>query len=142
MAMTDFAENKVVDALWRNQALGAPATRYFALFTAAPGETGGGTETTYGSYARVGVAASLTNFLSTQGNTSASTGTTGQTSNAAAIAFASPTSGPATLTHLGVFDASTAGNCWDYEALTNSRTVNNGDAAPTFAISAFTWTIT
>lgn len=137
---TDYHENKLIDARWRAQSYGAPATNYFALYTAAPGETGGGTETTYTGYARVGVTASLTNFLSTQGNTSASSGTGGQTSNASAISFAAVGSGPHTLTHFGVFDASSGGNLWDYEALTNSRTVNNGDSGPSFATGAFTAT--
>ena len=43
--LTDFAENKVTDALWRGQALGAPATWYVGLFSAAPSDTGGGTVT-------------------------------------------------------------------------------------------------
>ncbi len=140
--LTDFAENKLVDALFRAQTLGAPATQYWALFTAAPGETGGGTETTYGSYARVAVTASLANWAGTQssGSTTASSGTGGQTSNNAAITFPSPTSGPATLTHFAMMDASTAGNMWMYATLTASRTVNNGDAAPSFAIAALTAT--
>jgi hypothetical protein len=35
---TDYAQNKIKDALWRGQALGAPATYYFALITASRGE--------------------------------------------------------------------------------------------------------
>lgn len=35
--LTDFARNKINDALWRGQALGAPATRYYALFVANKG---------------------------------------------------------------------------------------------------------
>lgn len=36
--ITDFAQNKIIDALRRGQALGAPATRYFGLITASKGE--------------------------------------------------------------------------------------------------------
>lgn len=36
--LTDYAQNKVKDALWRGQALGAAATLYFALITASKGE--------------------------------------------------------------------------------------------------------
>jgi hypothetical protein len=35
--LTDYAQNKVTDALWRGQALGAPATLYFGLICASKG---------------------------------------------------------------------------------------------------------
>jgi hypothetical protein len=142
-SVTNFAENKIVDALLRGQALGAPATWYYALFTSDPTEAGGGTEVTGAGYARVAVAASLANFAGTQGagTTTASSGTGGATSNNGSIAFGAPTanwSGP--ITHVGVMDASTAGNCWIYSVLETAKTVNNGDAAPSFP--AGDWTLT
>ena len=120
-AFSDLAENALIDHVFRGQASGVPGTLYVALYTAAPGETGGGTETTYGSYARVGVVGSLANWAGTQsaGSTSASSGTGGLTSNNAAITFAAPTSGPATLTHFTMMSASSSGNMWIYGALTN-----------------------
>lgn len=138
MALSDYLENNLIDFLYRAQTFTPSSSRYHSLYTAAPGDTGGGTETSYTGYARVAVVCGLTTYLSTQGNTSASTGTTGQTSNAAAITFGAPTSGPATLTHTGTHSASTAGNLYTYGALTASRTINNGDAAPSFAIGAYT----
>lgn len=38
MALTDYAQNKIVDAVYRGQTLGAPATRYYGLFTSSKGE--------------------------------------------------------------------------------------------------------
>lgn len=35
--LTDFAQNKITDALWRGQALAAPATYYFGLICASKG---------------------------------------------------------------------------------------------------------
>ena len=35
-ALTDYAENKVVDALIRAQAIGTPATWHVALYTTCP----------------------------------------------------------------------------------------------------------
>lgn len=142
-ALSDFAENKVVDALFRGQALSAPATLYYALMTAAAGETGGGTEASYTGYARVGVAASLANFAGTQsaGSTSASSGTGGVTSNNIAITFGAPTSGPQTVTNFTLMDASSGGNMWLYGALSASRTLNNGDTAPSFAVAALQITV-
>lgn len=36
--ITDYAQNKITDALYRAQALGAPVTLYFGLITASKGE--------------------------------------------------------------------------------------------------------
>lgn len=82
----------------------------------------------------------MTNWAGTQSATSTttSTGTGGQTSNNAAITFPAPTASWGTITHMGIYDASTAGNLLYWAALATSKTVNNGDAAPSFAISALT----
>ena len=61
-ALTDFAENKTVDALLRAQAIGTPATHYVGLFTTCPTDSTAGTEVTGGSYARVAVTAALANW--------------------------------------------------------------------------------
>lgn len=142
-ALTNYAENKIIDALLRAQALGAPATWYVALFTADPTETGGGTEVSGGSYARVAVAASLANFAGTQaaGSTVASSGTGGTTSNNGAVTFPAPTANWGSITYFALMDASTGGNAWVYGALTVAKTVNNGDAAPSFAAAALTFQI-
>ena len=98
-ALTDFVENKLLDWLFRAQAVGingasaaagtGPATLYVALFTSAPTDAGGGTEVSGGSYARAAVTSSLANWAGTQAAASsvASTGTSGTTSNNNAIAF-------------------------------------------------------
>jgi hypothetical protein len=141
-ALTNYAENKIVDAVFRGQTLGAPATFYVALYTAACNDAGGGTEVTGGSYARVAVTSSLANWAGTQsaGSTTASSGTGGQTSNNAAITFPAPTANWGTVTHFALLDASTAGNMWVCQSLTASKTINSGDSAPSFAIGALTVT--
>jgi len=141
-ALTDYAENKIVDAVFRGQSLGAPATYYVALFTSACSDSAAGTEVTGGSYARVAVTSSLANWAGTQsaGSTTASSGTGGQTSNNAALPFPSPSAPWGTVTHFGIFDASTAGNMWICQSLTAPKTVNNGDAAPSFSAGALTVT--
>jgi hypothetical protein len=115
-----------------------------ALFTAAPSDSGGGTEVSGGSYARVNLAPSTANWASTGGattTTNPSAGTSGTTSNNSAITFAAPTANWGVITSVGVFDASTSGNLLFYTNLTTSKTVNNGDAAPSFATSQLTFTI-
>lgn len=91
-------------------------------------------------YARVGVVASLANFAGTQAaaSTTVSTGTNGTTSNNGTITFGSPTSTWGNVWAIAVFDASTAGNLLEWGGLSASKTINNGDAAPSIAISAFT----
>jgi hypothetical protein len=142
-ALTDFAENKVVDALLRGQALGAPVTGYAALYTTCPTDSTAGTEVSGGSYARVAITSSLANWAGTQsaGSTTASSGTGGTTSNNGTITFPAPTANWGVVTCWGILDASTAGNLWVYSALSVSKTVNNGDAAPSFAAGAATFQI-
>ena len=43
-ALSDYAENKTVDAILRGQTLGAPVTHYAALYTACPTDSTAGTE--------------------------------------------------------------------------------------------------
>lgn len=142
-ALTDYAENKIVDALIRGQTLGAPATWYVALYTTCPTDSTAGTEVTGGSYARVAVTAGLTQWAGTQsaGSTTASSGTGGTTSNNSSIPFPAPTANWGTINCWGLVDASTAGNIWVYSSLTAAKTVNNGDAAPSFAAGAATFQI-
>lgn len=142
--LTNFAENRVVDALLRGQALGTPATWHVGLLTAAAdAEVGTVTEVSGGAYARVAVTASLANFSGTQGagTTVASNGTGGVSSNNNAITFAAPTANWGTVTHVALYDASTGGNAWVIVPLTTPKTVNNGDAAPSFLAASFALTV-
>ena len=152
-AFNDFTENKLIDFIFRAQALGitgasaaagtGPTALFVALFTAAPTDTGGGTEVTGGSYARVSVTSSLTAWAGTQAaaSTTASTGTSGTTSNNATITYPAPTANWGVVTSYAVFDAASAGNMLIYGTLTTSKTVNNGDPAPSFAAAALTFQI-
>lgn len=141
-ALTDFAENKIVDATLRAQAIGTPVTWYVALYTACPTDSTAGTEVTGGSYARVAVTAGLAAWAGTQsaGSTTASSGTGGTTSNNAAINFPTPTASWGTVVCWGITDASTAGNIWIYSALTVNKTINTGDTV-SFAAGAATFQI-
>jgi hypothetical protein len=128
-AMSDYLENKIIDWLFRGQTYTPPATLHVGLLTAAPGETGGGTEVAGNAYARVAVASSLANWAGTQAaaSTTASSGTNGTTSNNGAIAFPTPTASWGTVGHFGVYDAATGGNLMFYGALNNAKTINVGD---------------
>jgi hypothetical protein len=142
-ALSDYAENKIIDWLLRGQTFTPPATVYVGLLTAAPSDTGGGTEVTGGAYARVAVTSSLANWAGTQAaaSTVASTGTSGTTSNNATITFPAPTANWGVATHVGIYDASTAGNLLIWGALSASKTINNGDSAPVFQAAALSFQI-
>ncbi len=139
-AMSDYLENKLIDHVFRNRAYTVPATVYVALLTAAPSDAGGGTEVTGGSYARVLVGPSDSAWQSTQGTVTAvaSSGTGGQTANGSTISFPAPSANWGVITHVGIYDASSGGNLLFWAALTASKTVNNGDPAPTFSAGALT----
>lgn len=141
-ALTDYAENKLIDALLRAQAIGTPATWYVALYTTACSDSAAGTEVSGNNYSRPSVAASLANFSGTQsaGSTTASSGTGGQSSNNATISFATPSGTWGTVTHWGLVDAASAGNVWVCAALTLSKTINSGDAV-SFSAAALSVTL-
>lgn len=112
MSFSDYLETKVLDHVFAGTAYTAPTTLYVALFTAAPSDSGGGTEVSGGGYARQTIA------FTTSGDT---------TSNNAAIEFPTATANYGTVTHVGVYDASSAGNLMAWAALTSSKTIETGD---------------
>jgi hypothetical protein len=127
MGKTDYAENKVLDHINGKTSFTMP-TAYVALFTAAPSDSGGGTEVSGGSYARVATSGATWSAASA-----------GASSNAAVVTFPTASASWGTVTHYALFDASTAGNMLRWAALTTSKTVASGDTA-SFAIGALSMT--
>lgn len=113
-ALTDYAENKTVDALLRGQSIGTPATWYIGVATDTCSDSSSGTEPSGGSYARVAVTAGLTQWSGTQsaGSTTASSGTGGTVSNNSAITFPTSSAAWGNLQSVRWYDASSAGNSW------------------------------
>ena len=124
-AMSDYLEQQIIDHLFRTGTFSKPSAIYIALFTAAPSDAGGGTEVSGGSYARVAVTQADANWNAP--------GTSGLTDNVSDITFPTATASWGTVTHMGVFDAVSAGNLLLWGALTASKAVGNGD---TFKFSA------
>lgn len=134
MNLTDYWANKLFDFQFRAATLSKPTGWWWALFTVAPTAAGGGTEATGGSYARVSIAPSDTNWYSTQGGTSGnSSGTTQATSNAVVLTFPTPTASWGEINGAGLFDAATVGNLcfWLDFAIAgiDPITVNAGEGA-------------
>lgn len=112
-AFTNYLENKIMAYVFSGTAFSSPsASLYVGLFTAAPGEGGGGTEVSGNGYNRKIVA------LTTAGNAS---------TNSAAVEFDVATGTWGTVTYAGVFDASTSGNLLAYGGLTSPKTIASGD---------------
>jgi hypothetical protein len=134
-ALSSFLINKTLDALLRGTAYVYPATVYIALFTTNPTAAGGGVEVAGGAYARVAVVGNLADWAGTQGagTTAVSAGSSGATSNNNPVTFPAPVGAAwGVITGFAIFDAATAGNMLVFGALTTPKTVNNGDAAPSF----------
>ena len=113
MSFSNFLETEILDHVFAGAAYTAPTTKYLALFTAlADGEAGTVTEVTGGGYARQTVA------FTTSGNT---------TSNNAAVEYPTATANYGTVTHVGVYDASSSGNLMAYAALSSNKTIETGD---------------
>lgn len=148
-AMTNFLENKLIDHLFRNVPYTAPATLHIGLFTAMPTSDGAsaGTEvsTTGTNYARYALTSNTTNWAATDatGSTAATSGgTSGTTSNNTAITYNTPgATNWGTVVGMGIWDASTGGNLLIFASLTASKTVNSGDAAPSFPAAALSFQV-
>jgi hypothetical protein len=140
-SLTDAYENKIADLIFRGQAFSesSPANYYVALYTSSCTDSTPGTEVSAGGYARVAVARSLSAWNGTHGTTSGvSSGTNGTVSNAAIIQFGAPTANWGVVTAFGILDASSSGNQIVCNNLTTPKTINNGDAGPSFAVGALT----
>ena len=127
-SFTDYTENLVLTWLLTTDAATRPTAWYVGLFTAAPSDTGGGTEVSGNGYARKAT------------GTMTITGTATTATNAAAIEFAAASGGNwGTLTHAAIFDALTTGNMLAWAPLTTARTINDGDV---FRVPASSLTVT
>lgn len=112
MSFSNFLETELLDHVFANNAYTSPSAVYVALFTAAPGEAGGGTEVSGGGYVR-------------QAGSFTVTGNTATTD--AAVEYPTATADYGTVSHVGIFDASTGGNLLAYASLTASKTISTGD---------------
>ena len=123
--MSNYLENALVNATLRNTSYTSPATVYVALFTTDPTDAASGTEVTGGSYARTSVA-----FAAPSNGASASS---------ADCTFPTCTSTWGTVSHIGIFDASTSGNLLYHTPLDTSKLIETGDI---FKIASGSLTVT
>lgn len=109
--MTNYMENKLADFM-RGQGLTLPAAWHWGLLSAASDSSV--TELSGTGYGRVPLIRNLGNYAGTQapGSIMASTGSSHTTSNNAELDWGTSGSAWGTATHVGMFDASSGGNCW------------------------------
>ena len=124
-ALSNYLENKLLDATLNNTAYTSPSTVYAALFLTDPTDAGTGTEVSGGSYVRKSAA-----FASPSNGVSASS---------ADVTFDQATGSWGTITHIGIWDAESTGNMLYHTPLTTSKTIDSGDI---FKIASGSLTVT
>jgi hypothetical protein len=130
---SDYLENGLLNHVFRAVAFPTISGVHIALHTADPTDAGTGTEVSGGSYARVAVTRNTSNWDAPVDASGAQ-----RIVLNTVVTFPSPTANWGTVTHVGIWDAATTGNLLYSAALTTSRTINNGDGAPSFADGAIT----
>jgi len=112
-AMSDYLENEILDHILGTGAYTMPTTVYVGLSTGSFNDDNSGTELSGSGYARQAIAFNA-----------ASSGTA---DNSGAVDFPAATGSWGTVSHFGLFDASTGGNLLIHGALTASKAVDTGD---------------
>lgn len=123
--MSNFLENELYDHVLRNAAYTSPANIYVSLHTADPTDAGTGTEVSGGSYARTAV---------TMGAPTNGSGT-----NSADVQFPQATGDWGSVSHIAIWDATTAGNMLFHTPLDTTKNITTGDV---FKIAAGSLTVT
>jgi hypothetical protein len=113
MSFTNAFETDVLSWGLTADSVTRPTAWYIGLFTSDPTDTGAaGTEVTGGSYVRTAATFTVT------GDTA---------SNSGAVEFPAATADWGTVSHIGVFTASSGGTMLVHAALTASKAIATGD---------------
>ncbi|WP_051324003.1 phage tail fiber protein [Candidatus Solirubrobacter pratensis] len=110
--LTNFTETELLKWLLNLTPAYTPGATKLALYTVTPGEAGGGTEVSGGSYVRQSI---------TWGAV-----TSGTVSNSADITFPSATADWGTITGIGIWDNGGTNMLW-YGPLTAAKTIATGE---------------
>ena len=126
-AASDYLELKLLDHSLGTTAFTAPTTVYVGLHTGSPGDDDSGANEV--STSGTGYVRQSASFASASG---------GSASTDATITFPAATANWGTISHISIYDASSAGNLLYHGAVTTSKTIESGD---TFQISSGNLTI-
>ena len=111
--LSNHLENKFLEITLKGATAYTVATPYLALFSTDPTDAGSGTECSWAGYARQ----SMT-FGTVSGGSVSSSGT---------IAFPAVAGSNVTITHIGIYDASSSGNLLYHTPLDVSKTLSADD---------------
>ena len=112
-AMSNYLENEILDHILRNSAYTPATTVYIGLSTGSFGDDNSGTELSGNGYTRKSIA-----FDAASG---------GVSDNTSAVDFDAATGSWGSVSHFGLFDASTSGNLLIHGAFSAAKTVSTGD---------------
>tara|TARA_Y100000004_G_scaffold57524_1_gene64057 strand:- start:23 stop:406 length:384 start_codon:yes stop_codon:yes gene_type:complete len=114
MAKSNYLENKVIDHFLGTSSTSAPSNVYMGLFTSNPTDANSGTEVSGNGYSR-----QVITFNAASG---------GSATNSSAETFTASGGNWGTITHFGIFDASSSGNLLYHGALTDDKVIEDGDS--------------
>ena len=114
MSFSNTYETHVLNYVFTTTSVTRPTAWYLALFTSNPAEDASGTEVSASGTAYARQSATFT----VSGNTA---------SNSGAVEFPTATASYGTVTHVGVYTASSGGDLIAYAALSTSKAIDTGD---------------
>jgi hypothetical protein len=115
-ALSNYAEKLLLDWMMTAGSATRPTAWYVGLFTDSPTDAGTGTEVSGSGYTRQSV------------TFNAATSGTGTTDNSNNVVFTAAGGNWGTVSHIGIYDASSGGNLLWHGAMTASKIVNDGDS--------------
>lgn len=140
---SDYLETSLINHIFRGTTFTSPSSIYIALFTSNPTDLLGSTtgevlaSGTWTDYERKDAAVGGT----IQSGWAAPGASDGTTSNAKVITFdANNGSAQVTVTHIGIFDAATAGNLLFHSPLASDKVLLQGDVL-SFGVGSITVTL-
>ena len=136
MPLSDFSQDGLRSLMFRSTTgFVKPPNIWVSLHTADPTDAGStATEvTSTGAYVRVASSPADNNWTS-------GTATNGQTANTSELIYPTPTAAWGTVTHLGLWTSSSAGDLICYGPLASAKIISSADPAPKFAVGALSIT--
>lgn len=115
-ALSNYAEKLLLDWMVTTGAATRPTAWYVALYTTATDDASAGTEVSGNGYSRQSVT-----FDAATSGAGTTTSNNSQTFTAAGGSWG-------TITHMAIYDASTAGNRLWHGALDTSKVIDDGDS--------------
>ena len=112
-AMSDYLENEILDHILATGAYTMPSAIYVGLSTGSFGDDASGTELNGNGYTRKVMAFDAA--------------VAGTADNSGAVEFSAATASWGTVSHFGLFDASSGGNLLIHGAFTAAKLIDTGD---------------